>query len=234
MAVAFVKRICSATDTASTNPKPLTVSGNTTAGNTVILVAKGSGGIRVNSVSDSRGNTWQVDEVSTNTTNARVSVASAVLTTALLTGDTVTVTYSAGNSAGMAVYEYSGLATVSYVDGTPTQGNATTGTSLSVSITTANANDLVFTAVACGTSETVTGPTGFTVRDSGQTGNASGCVQAAEDVVAATGTYAANWSWTTTTANAVAVVAYKAAGAAATTSLAVENRLVRRNSLLRR
>lgn len=94
---------------ATTIAVPVTVT--TTVGNTVIAWCRRTGGsVTLSSVSDSKGNTWNIDATHLADTNP-AAVASSVLTTALVSGDTITFHLSASTSfRSAAAIEVSGLA----------------------------------------------------------------------------------------------------------------------------
>ena len=80
-------------------------------------------------VSDPHGNTWTVNATSSqNSNNENLSVASAQIATAILTTDTITLTFSSAASANPAVFAetVTGLATSGAFDQT-VAGNGTAG-----------------------------------------------------------------------------------------------------------
>src|ERR1039458_6276450 len=116
MPPAFVQNVGSAiSGTIAIGTFAVTVSATpTTAGNGVILWFRAGSGAYVTAVSDSRGNTWQVDNSGSHT-QANSSICSCVIATGkvLVSGDTITLTLNfadpdASGSAGCA--EFSGLA----------------------------------------------------------------------------------------------------------------------------
>ena len=93
---------------AATQAVPVTA--NTTAGHMLSAAVRMSGAKSLSSVTDSQGNTWQVDANSAGAqTNA--ALASCILATALTTADTITMHFSGSCIGASAVTEYSGIAT---------------------------------------------------------------------------------------------------------------------------
>ena len=88
------------------------------AGNVAVIVGVTTAGNRtINSATDSRGNTWQVDRTDTNGANNTGSVISSRLATALQSGDTITITLaSAGVFAGTLIDLGNDLVTSSWRD----------------------------------------------------------------------------------------------------------------------
>lgn len=187
----YVQRVISAGPAANTAHN-LTPSANTTQDNRLILAIKTSGGVAVTSVTDSASNTWTLDRQSANTSGGRCCIASAHLSTALTTSSTVTVNVASSASLAVAAYEYSGVDSGSAPDtGAAASGSGTSAASGTTG-TTAQANELAISVVASGSSLAgLTGPSGYTVRDSGQTANA---VDLAEKVLTATGTESTTWT----------------------------------------
>lgn len=106
---------------------------------------------------------------------------------------TVTATSSTSTSVfGLAIIEYSGIATTSPLDAGGTCSSLATGTSVTVpSVTTTNASDLVLSVLGVnGTAGTVTATSPYTLRN-----NASEAF--ADQIVSSAGTYTGTtFSWT--------------------------------------
>lgn len=201
----YVQRVHAATSSGASTVITLAV--NTTALNTLVAAFKTAGSFAVTAVSDSKGNTWQIDKVTTTSSAARLNICSAYLTTALVIGDTITFTVSGSSaSSAVAVYEYNGIAATSWVDGSAigNQGNGATSGATG-NYTSGHAADLIFTAGATGSGTAWTAPTSpWTERASGLLG-----VDAADQTVASTGTFNPTWAWTTSSNFGVVVVGYK-------------------------
>jgi hypothetical protein len=143
--IAFVKLVgsdaCGGTSSVVTVP-----AGGVAAGNTLVLsvVVRGNSTGAV-SVSDSKGNTYSLDVTSTRTNQGRTFLFSARVATALISGNTITVSHPNDNAEGVIVAEFSGIAASSRVDVTAaTHGNNASPTG---SVTTTGAPRLVVGAV---------------------------------------------------------------------------------------
>ncbi len=115
--------------------------GGVAAGNTVIvrLVVRSSA-LGVVSASDSKGSTYSNDLDFTGTT-MRVVVFSASIDTALVPGNTITVSHPTGESTGAVASEFSGVAASNRVD---TSGIGTAdSTNPAASVTTVHPRDLL-------------------------------------------------------------------------------------------
>ena len=115
---------------ASGNPHTITVAApGIAAGNVALVVGMVAGGRTLTGVTDSRSNTWTVDETLANTTNHGGGIASSVLGTTLQAGDTITVTFSStGVFAGHLLDLGDGLDTASLVNISVSQANASSAT----------------------------------------------------------------------------------------------------------
>lgn len=151
-----------------------------TAGNlNVVELAWGAATGSVSSVTDSLGNTYSLALLTQVNGN---SVATYVASGIASGSDTVTATFSTSLVHDIAVIEYSGVTAVD----TSVGAGATSNSPNSGNITTANANDILVSALFLrGGSFNGTLNSGFTLRV-----GASGSVQASgDDIVSATGTY---------------------------------------------
>lgn len=140
---AFVKNIGTAAGTASS--LAVTVpAGGAAAGNLLVVCAgsQNGDGKTITGITDSRGNTYAEVQTTNATTNGAM-VWRSLLGTALQSGDTITVSFSSKQPWRVSVNEYSVVATTE--DGKDgSQGSSTTP---SVSITPANATNLVVTCL---------------------------------------------------------------------------------------
>jgi hypothetical protein len=209
--IQFVKTVgsasCGATSNAVTVP-----AGGVTAGNTLVVrvVIRGTVAGAV-SVTDSKGNTYTNDADVTNT-NLRVVVFSAQVGTALAENDTISVTHPNVGSSSIVVGEFSGIASATRVDVTgPAIGDSATP---SASVSTTNADDLVYATVGDGNGRTYTEPAGWTTHAHlfPQCGGAGGNSDnhGAYRIVSATGTYTYDPTLSSSARWAEAIVAYKA------------------------
>jgi hypothetical protein len=207
---AFMRTVGTATcgDTSNTVTVP---AGGVAAGHTLIvrLSNRGNNAGAV-SASDSKGNTYTLD-ADILTFPSRTTVFSAYISTALVQNDTITVTHPSSSSESVAVGEFSGIASTNRVE-TASTATANTGTP-SVSLTTTNANDLVYGTFAMQGNMTVTDPAGWTTHSflSPSCGGGPGAStnSGAYRVASSTGTYTYN---PTSNSNVwvAAIVAYKA------------------------
>jgi prepilin-type N-terminal cleavage/methylation domain-containing protein len=203
----------------------VTVPAGTTAavGNRVLvrvaLRRSGSGAV---AVSDSKGNSYAANaDVWNSSQDQRVVVFSAHVTSALVAGNTITVTFPPNppnitSSVGVVADVLGNVATTSPVDATGTGTGNTNTASATTSSATTIANDLLIGASSSQPSnQTATTPAGWT----GLTGQTIGCGGGSNGnsvntghyrIVSSTGTY----TWTSTLNNssvgwAAAIVAYK-------------------------
>jgi len=161
--IAFVKNVGTASCGTTSNVITVPAAG-VAAGNTLIVrvtVRAGSPGTGVVSVSDSKGNSYSVDKDVTSS-NIRVVILSANVATALVSGDMITASYPAVNpsATSLVVSEFSGISATNRVDVT----GAGTGSSTapSASVTTTNANDLIYSTVGTVNPPTYTEASGWT------------------------------------------------------------------------
>ena len=115
------------------------------------------------SASDSRGNTYSVDVDRINV-DQRIAIFRSYLVTALVGGDTITVTFpSASTSEGVVADEFSGLVppwATGALDATGTGGGSSS--TPSASLTANNGKDILIGAVGQASSLTGTQPSGWT------------------------------------------------------------------------
>ncbi len=125
---AFVQNVCTGPTVTSGNTSTLTVSAvSTTPGNVIVLAQRVLGGGTVLSVSDSRGNTWQVDNAGQNTLS-NVAMCSAVMGSAtyLRAGDTIVVTATSTSIDSGSTYPQAGAAEFSGLNVTGGHANVRT------------------------------------------------------------------------------------------------------------
>jgi hypothetical protein len=157
--------------------------------------------------SDTRGNTYSVDRSVLNG-NQRVVILRARVTTALTSGNAITVTFPSSTASALVADEFSGIApTPVDVSGSGTGS----GTSPSASVTTTNARDFLIGAVSVGAQSSATQPSGWTALTARSTTCSSAIAGiGARRLVASTGTYTYNPTLGTSGTWAAAIVAYKA------------------------
>jgi hypothetical protein len=147
--------------------------------------------------------------------NRHVAIYSAQAPSGLAGSTNIQVTPSGTvNNKGMALAYTTGIATSSPVDGTASGGTGTTTAWSTGSISTANADDLIWTAGHRDALVTNTASGGTTELDDFQNSTDSITLTDGYQIVAATGSYAGTGTWNTgTTAEwCAAAVAYKGAG----------------------
>ncbi len=222
MTIAFVQDLDASTS-ANVSVVTLTLGAgvNTTAGNTVIVRGHSTAGNVIKSITDTKGNTYNQD-INGTAAAATACIWSAQLTTALVAGNTITVTFnSAKSQTEAAANEFSGLATSSFFDQNADQVT-TSGTSVTVATAsnTSQASELVITCAGASTSGTWTHPSSDP--DSGGTWTSFSsptttiALQGSYQIASATSMFSAAWTCAAV-ANIEAVIAtYKGAGGAST------------------
>lgn len=216
MAIAYVQKVVSGHTTSSSATLVLTLSGiTTTVGNFLILRALGSNTGRTMAVTDSRGNTWTTD-LTTAGTAPLIYIASAQITTALVNGDTITLTLTGGSST----------MTAWVIETTPSTGF---DVSQSAVITTATASDTGASAATAVADSIVVGydamasnlATGWASTGVGSWTDegsevSTGSIRAgyhSYKVVAATGAQQFTASWATAVSGNTALAVYKGSAA---------------------
>jgi hypothetical protein len=191
--------------TASVTFNPVAYNAPNTAGNTLVVFARFTGGSGTPTIKDTNGNTWV--ELFSNTNGSDINVIWAAYGAAgTTTTNYVTVAQPTQNTLQIAIAEYSGVTSVSpQLD----QSTSATGTSTSAnsgSATTTQANELILGFIDNATSNglTVTPTNGFTAR---QTVN--GNLVLMDKTVTATGSYAATATLSSSVAWFAAVATLK-------------------------
>jgi hypothetical protein len=142
---AYVQKIATG-EIASTTTLTLTVGVTTTAGNTVLIATAIGTSHQITGATDSKSNTYVVDVQGT--TGHSAGIVRALLATALVSGDTITLTASGASTVPFeaAALEYSGIASTSPLDGS-TVIHALTGSTITTATVTPTASgDLWFSA----------------------------------------------------------------------------------------
>jgi hypothetical protein len=190
------------------------------AGNRVLLrlgLRRGTNGTI--SATDSKGNSYSINGDASNSGNdERIVVLSAHVTTALVAGDTIMVTYPSGvYSSGLVADVLSNVASSNPVDAV---GNAS-GNSNSPSVTsgtTTNQYDFLVGALATQNNLTATTPSGWTGLTDQAVGGGSGCQNGSNGnsmnvgdyrAVSATGAFTYNPTLNSSVIWAATVVAFK-------------------------
>lgn len=216
-AIAFVKELVDYSDATSSNSISLTVpSGGVPAGDTLIVTVEyetGTGSI--SSVSDSSSNTYTVDATGRfngSGNKTAISICSAYMTTALSSGDTITINFAASyNHKAAWVTEFSGLASSSFVDQTANNNGTNANTVDSgTTATTTQADELLFASFGVATTGSQTlvpesSPISYTALSSKVYGGSEYAI------VSSTGTYNATGDFNSANHWAGAIVTYKQA-----------------------
>jgi hypothetical protein len=127
VSIAFVKLVGQTANAGSASTVIVTVAaGGVAAGNTVIICLNANGAGTVNSISDTRGNAWVINNQSASTTGGQV--VSSKITNPLLAGDTITVTGSASIAGRIAIAaEFSGVGVLDQVNSVTGVSTTATG-----------------------------------------------------------------------------------------------------------
>lgn len=169
--ISWVQRIANNASGVSATSVTITLAAgiSTTAGNTLILHSRGSGGATVSAVSDGK-NTWVSDLIVG--TTATLSIWRCFLKNPLVAGDQIQITYSASSTRALAIHEFTGISNVLSVDKTASNHGGS-GTALSASVGPTGSlvvpSQLIFTAVATNQNTTYTVPSGYSPLDTGLT-----------------------------------------------------------------
>jgi hypothetical protein len=155
----FVQNIGQVSTKTTGTSMQISVAKAVAAGNTIIVRVATDYSASAPTVTDSKGNTYTRDRTAPNSGNTiRAAIFSAPVTTALGVGDSITIT-SPNVAARVAVAdEFSGLLSSSVLDKQNGTSGSSTTPGTSISITTAQANELVvgFVAVEGPTDDTYT------------------------------------------------------------------------------
>lgn len=158
--IAFVKVVGTSTCGGSSSAVTVPAAG-VAAGNTLILSVVVRGNTTgAASATDTKGNTYTLDATSVRSGQGQTYVLSARVATALVSGDTITVSHPNSNAEGAVVSEFSGIAAVSRVDVTATtNGNSN---SPSATVATSGGPRLIVGAVGSHNNRTYTEASGWT------------------------------------------------------------------------
>src|SRR2546422_182019 len=157
--IAFVKNI--GTNSSATTGTTIAVAApaaGVATGDSIILtlaMADASGGV---SATDAKGDTYSVAAHVTNVSNVRTVILAAHNLTALVSGDTITVTHPSASLRALSANEFSGLSPTSALDQTHTATGSSTAPSSGATAATTEAAELLLGAigVAGTTSDTFT------------------------------------------------------------------------------
>jgi hypothetical protein len=205
--IGFVKQATGATPASTSS---FTVPITSTSGNTLVapIAVQAGTTTSVSSVTDSAGNIWTRGPVGfLSGSNTRIEIW---YRTGAAPVTSVTVNLSAPDLASANVSEWRGVATAAALDTSGGQGNVSSTTAATPSITTTNANDLVVGAINFPLAVTSTLATaGFTSLADFTVSTVKG--RAAYRIVPATGSSSAAWALSGSSTSGSAILALKAA-----------------------
>lgn len=143
----------SQSSTATTTSQVITLTSTPTAAKRLVLVHLSSATSATVTVADSKGNTWSSDAQKTNsggTAGLALTICSSLPATALVNGDTVTITSTSSGFHLCALFEPSqSILSASFVDVSTTANNtAGTTTPATGSMTPATSGDLIYGVTA--------------------------------------------------------------------------------------
>ena len=192
--------------------------GGVAAGNTIIVsFAINTTSASAVTVADTKGNNYTQDANILNSAGSiRTMVFSAPVTTALVSGNTITVTYPSATTKAVSIYYVSGLVSSAPADkSVAATGNSTTPSSGSTA-TLSQANELCWGAIggAYHATTTFTVGSGYTALTSslgdGGSSSSSATIQPEYQIVSATTATSAGATLSATREWAAAIVTYKA------------------------
>jgi len=203
--VTFVRQATGGTPTSATS---FTTPISSTAGNALVasIAVQAGTTTSVSSVTDSAGNPWTRGPVGfLSGSNTRVEIWYSTGAAAVTS---VRAQLSAADLASANVTEWSGVAPTAAVDSFAGQGNASSTTAPTPSITTSNPKDLVVGAInfPLSVASTLAAP-GFTSLDDFTVSSVKG--RAAYRLVSATGSYSLAWTLSGSSTSGGAILALK-------------------------
>src|SRR5947207_3081824 len=149
--IGFVKNI--GTNSSATTGTTIAVTvpaAGVATGDSVILtlaMADASGGV---TATDSKGNTYSLAADITNASNVRTVILAAHHVTALVSGNTITVTHPSASVRALSANEFSGLSPTSALDQTHTATGSSTAPSSGATAATTEAAELLLGAMGVG------------------------------------------------------------------------------------
>ena len=208
MAVVYSQFVGSATSTSSATVV-LTLAVNTTANNTLIITAKSGNSKYATSAADSKGNTYTLDVHNDPNSYSGVSILHAHLTTPLLIGTTITVTYTSSASFGnaFAVMEFANVLYPSPLDATAVN-NASSAASITKTCAPSVSKDLFITVFSTVSAYTKTATVSTTWTRVWKTTNAD-VGAAAYKITTLSGAQTVTWTTSTISSLNMAIACYK-------------------------
>ena len=191
---------------ASTSVNVSVPSGGVSAGYTIIVTFTMSSVTGTVSVSDTKGNTYTSDADVNYSTYERTLVFSAPVTNALISGNTITVTYPSATRSAVSVY-YVNDSILPKDQSSTTTGNNSSPSSGNTANTTQD-YELLIGAVGYNNNSTFTAGSGFAALTKSSS-SSSLTIQPEYQIVTLHGAYAASGSISTSGRWATAIVTYK-------------------------
>ena len=147
-AISYVKNIGTANSKSSGTSLSITVpAGGVSAGNSIIVAFAMDDGSGTVSCSDTAGNTYTVDIDVTNSGNVRTVILSSHNVSALISGNSITVTHPSVTARAVSVSEFSGLAPTSALDKIQSNTGSSASPSSGATSTTTVKNELLIGAI---------------------------------------------------------------------------------------
>ena len=129
-------------DSGPTTSTPLAFTSANTVGNFILVAVRAGGNGQTITVSDSRGNVYKKAFEHRETLDA-AAVGLFYAENVAAGTNTVTVSDTVSGSLRIAIFEYSGIAPVQALDGTPTKAEGTSATLVSPALVTTSDEDLI-------------------------------------------------------------------------------------------
>src|SRR5262245_34929582 len=219
-AIALVQTVGgTATKTTGTSLAVTVAAPGVTAGDTLTISFAMDPAAGAVTCADTKGNTYSVDADVTNgsgTTGVRALILSARVTTALVAGDTITITHPSVDARVMSVNEFSGLRATGRLDRTATATGSSTNLSAGPTAVTSQPDELLMGVVGVETKkgEPLTQGTGYTALPGANTGTfgaltSNMSVDEEYRIVSATGAYVADGTLITGRQWAMIIATYR-------------------------
>ncbi len=230
-AISFIKTINATSSTTTGTSLTITVPAlGVAAGNRAIVTIALNPSTGTVACGDTGGNSYAVDSNVANgsaTTGVRTVILSAQVTTALVSGNTITCTHPSVTARALSAHEFSGLATSATVDKVATATGNNTAPSSGATTTTVQASELLVGGIGVEgpTTETFTAGASYTII--GRAGTSGGTaannitINPEYRIVSATGAFSASGTLSASRRWATPIVTYKAAATAIPTKLSI-------------
>jgi hypothetical protein len=197
--ISFVKNIGTNTIKSSGTSISVTVpAAGVAAGNSIIVTFAMDPAAGAVTCTDTAGNSYTTDADVTNGTSVRSVICAAHNVSALVSGNTITVTHPTATARAMSANEFSGLAATATLDKTSTGTGQSTAPTTSATATTTQADELLIGAIGVEgpSTDTFTPGASYTgLTGAGTTGNPANSnitIDPEFRIVSATGTFVAN------------------------------------------